>query len=208
MHSWYLSTLDERTLFIRSNNTNNTNLVKLSHYQTNSECYCYNFGSTPTFDDLISRGKQVLVVDMTKSGIGKQYKLIKAQILRRENVSYEHNPAILIAQLRCKHGTPYFVRYFGFIYTHFELDRSRNMLGSSRYTNDDFAKAHKTLLKLRRRPTLAIQESFERQFINMKWMGCVFIGLAGKCQTKKTTELRGSIHWDRQCQSENLTLIV
>ena len=54
------------------------------------------------------------------------------------------------------------------------------MLAGTRYKGDDFEKARKLLSQIRQRPTLAIQENFERQFINMRFMTGCFIGFTGE----------------------------
>ena len=54
------------------------------------------------------------------------------------------------------------------------------MLAGTRYKGDDFEKAKTLLSQIRKRPTLAIQENFERQFINMRFMTGFFIGFTGE----------------------------
>lgn len=55
------------------------------------------------------------------------------------------------------------------------------MFAGKRYLEEDFNKAKKLLSYIRRKPTLAIQENFERQFINMQIMTGFFIGFLGRC---------------------------
>lgn len=56
------------------------------------------------------------------------------------------------------------------------------MLGGSRYSDEDFAKADKLLETLLKRPTLSIQENFEKQFMNMKIMAVILIAWLGKLE--------------------------
>ena len=64
------------------------------------------------------------------------------------------------------------------------------MLAGTRYKGDDFEKARKLLSQIRQRPTLAIQENFERQFINMRFMTGCFIGLTGELHSTINIHVR------------------
>lgn len=57
------------------------------------------------------------------------------------------------------------------------------MLAGRRYKDSDFRRATVLLGKIRAKPTLAVQENFERQFINMKAMTGLFIAFNSKFQS-------------------------